>query len=154
MQAAISRNSHCFVVDGTSALKTEIQTRLYVIDGGRASMSEQKARSNAGASAFPFFATVVFAAASLLIAAIFISVDATRAASTADTLGSTGIAHVVVAPGDTIWDLAESHRPSGRRHLMSLTGFVGKTTSCPRTCALGKTSWCRIAPHCDTVWAA
>lgn len=113
MQAAISRNSHCFVVDGTSALKTEIQTRLYVIDGGRASMSEQKARSNAGASAFPFFATVVFAAASLLIAAIFISVDATRAASTADTLGSTGIAHVVVAPGDTIWDLAESHRPSG-----------------------------------------
>ena len=113
MQAAISRNSHCFVVDGTSALKTEIQTRLYVIDGGRASMSEQKARSNAGASAFPFFATVVFGAASLLIAAIFISVDATRAASTADTLGSTGIAHVVVAPGDTIWDLAESHRPSG-----------------------------------------
>ena len=113
MQAAISRNSHCFVVDGTSALKTETQTRLYVIDGGSASVSEQKARSNAGASAFPFFATVVFAAASLLIAAIFISVDATRAASTADTLGSTGIAHVVVAPGDTIWDLAESHRPSG-----------------------------------------
>lgn len=113
MQAAISRNSHCFVVDGTSALKTETQSRLYVIDGGRASMSEQKARSNAGASAFPFFATVVFAAASLLVVAIFISVDATRTASTADTLGSTGITRVVVAPGDTIWDLAETHKPNG-----------------------------------------
>ena len=113
MQSAISRDSHCFVVDGTSALKTEAQPRLYVVDGGRASMSEQKARSNAGAGTFPFFATIVFAAASLLIAAIFISVDASRAASTADTLESTGIAYVVVAPGDTIWDLAESHKPSG-----------------------------------------
>lgn len=113
MQSAISRDSHCFVVDGTTALKTEAQPRLYVVDGGRAGMSEQKARSNAGASAFPFFATIVFAAASLLIAAIFISVDASRAASTADTLESTGIAYVVVAPGDTIWDLAESHKPSG-----------------------------------------
>lgn len=113
MQAAISRDSHCFVVDGTSALKTEAQPRLYVVDGERASMSEQKARSNAGASAFPFFATVVFAAVSLLIAAIFISEDATRTASAADALRSTGIAYVVVVPGDTIWDLAESHKPSG-----------------------------------------
>lgn len=113
MQAVISRDPQCFIVDGTSVLKTEDQPRLYVIEGGCPSMSEQKARTNTGAKAYPFFATVVFAAASLLIAAILISVDAIRAASTEDTLGSTGIAYVVVAPGDTIWDLAETHKPNG-----------------------------------------
>lgn len=113
MQAVNSSAAPCFTVNGTSALKAEIAPHLFLIEGGRNDKPIQPANAAPLATDIPIVLVVAFTVASLLFAAMSISLDAVREASFADAISEAGTLVVDVVPGDTIWSIAEAHKPSG-----------------------------------------
>lgn len=112
MQAINFNAGPCFTVNGTSALKAETAPRLFLIEGGRNDESAQPVSTAPFVMDFPIVLIVVLAAV-LLIGAMSISLDAIRDASFSDAIRDTGTVAVDVLPGDTIWSIAEAHKPSG-----------------------------------------
>lgn len=113
MQVAISNVALCFAANGTSALKADAASDLYLIEGGRRDKSTQPVHMAPISNNFPILLTVVLIAAVLLIGAMSISLDAVRQASFSDAICDAGTVAVDVVPGDTIWSIAEAHKPSG-----------------------------------------
>lgn len=113
MQAAISNVALCYAANGTSALKAETAPRLFLIKGGRNDESTQPVSAAPFVMDSPFVLIVVLAAVALLIGAMSISLDAIRDVSFSDAICDAGTVAVDVVPGDTIWSIAEAHKPSG-----------------------------------------
>lgn len=113
MQVAISNVAISFAANGTSALKADAVPDLYLIEGGRNDKSTQSVHTVPISNNFPILLTVVLIAAVLLIGAMGISLDAVRQASFSDAICDAGTVAVDVVPGDTIWSIAEAHKPSG-----------------------------------------
>ena len=113
MQVAISNVAISFAANGTSALKADAAPNLYLIEGGRNDKSTQSVHTVPISNNFPILLTVVLIAAVLLIGAMSISLDAVRQASFSDAICDVGTVAVDVVPGDTIWSIAEAHKPSG-----------------------------------------
>ena len=113
MQAVNFNADSCFTVNGTSALKAETAPRLFLIKGGRNDESTQPVSAAPFVMDSPFVLIVVLAAVALLIGAMSISLDAIRDVSFSDAICDAGTVAVDVVPGDTIWSIAEAHKPSG-----------------------------------------
>lgn len=101
--------------DGSAAVALERPARsLTLIEGGRTAPTRER-RPQAGrlttrqlACVFAVIACFVGA----LVAASFVS-DALSVRSVAAALDAAPVETVVVRPGDTLWGLAEAHRPDG-----------------------------------------
>ena len=113
MQAVNSSAAPCFTVNGTSALKAETTPHLFLIEGGRSDESIQAVNAAPFATDLPIVLIVALAIVALLFGAMSISLDAVREASFNGAISDAGTLVVDVVPGDTIWSIAEAHKPSG-----------------------------------------
>ena len=113
MQAAISNVVLCYAANGTSALKADTAPNLYLIEGGRRDTTTQPVRTAPISNNYPIVLAIVLTVVVLLIGAMSISLDSVREASFSDAICNAGTVAVDVVPGDTIWSIAEAHKPSG-----------------------------------------
>lgn len=113
MQAVNFNADSCFTVNGTSALKADAAPNLYLIEGGRRDTTTQPVRTAPISNNYPIVLAIVLTAVVLLIGAMSIFLDSVREASFSDAICNAGTVAVDVVPGDTIWSIAEAHKPSG-----------------------------------------
>lgn len=134
--------------DGSAAVALERPARsLTLLEGGRgrrgAACARRLERGRLTTSQLVAVFAVIACFVGILATASFVS-DALSARATADALAAAPVETVVVSPGETLWGIAEAHRPAGvatsdvvdwaieRNDLGSGVVFAGQRLVMPR----------------------